>query len=151
MRALAMPLVAALALATPAWAMSDAEAMQKVEKFYVQFRQAFKDSDANTIAKTYLSDGVYVAVSGKRYTGPQQVQEAFAGIFKSFGGFKSVDIKPTEAHALGNSIWVLGTGHIEGNKLTSKTHFAAIYELQGDDLKTRMVTVGADSPPPKQD
>lgn len=100
---MAIPLVAAIALSVPAFAqnkMTDAEAMAKVEKVVAQFDNGFRTQDAAALSKLYTPDGVYVAATGKIFTGQQQIADAYAGIFKAMGGIKVFDAKVDEAHTL---------------------------------------------------
>ncbi|HUC68759.1 MAG TPA: SgcJ/EcaC family oxidoreductase [Stellaceae bacterium] len=148
---IAIPLVAAIALAVPAFAqdkMTDADAMAKVEKVVAQFDQGFRSQDAAALSKLYTPDGVYVAATGKVFTGQQQIADAYATIFKAMGGIKSFEGKVDQAHALSDGgAWAIVHATVEGGAATTRNHVAAIYAPEGDGLKVRMLSVGANVPP----
>jgi uncharacterized protein (TIGR02246 family) len=148
---IAIPLVAAIALSVPAFAqqkMTDAEAMAKVEKLVTQFDNGFRTQDAAATSKLFTEDGVYVPATGKIFRGQQQIESGYVALFKAMGGIKGFEAKVDEARALSDGgAWAIGHATVEGGTSTSRSHFAAIYAPEGDGLKVRMLSIGANVPP----
>ena len=148
----ALPIVAALVLSPAAFAEqkdSDTKVMAQVEKLVQQFIVGFQKQDANALSKLFTPDSVYVTGTGKVFRGQQEIEQGYAGVLKAMGEIKSFDTKADEVHALsGGGAWAIGHSTVEGSASTSKSHWAAVYAVDGNELRVTMLSIGTDVPPP---
>ena len=148
---MALPIVT-LALCAPAFAQhkaDDADAKKQVEAVTAEIRSAYAKNDAAAYARTFTQDGIIVAPTGKVFAGQKQVEQETQGLIKATGGIKSFDATIEEAHALSDgTVWAIGGATIVGSNRTLKVHWAAVDVPENGALKIRMLSVGADVPPP---
>jgi uncharacterized protein (TIGR02246 family) len=143
-----------IAMCIPAFAQAaagDATAKQRTEKVLTKVQEAYVKNDAAAYASLFATDGVLIAPTGKTFRGQEQVKDATEFLIKQVGGIKSFEYTIDEAHALPDgTVWAFGHATISGNKATVKDHWAAVDIAHGDELQIRMLSLGANLPPPQQ-
>jgi uncharacterized protein (TIGR02246 family) len=153
MRVLLASVVMAIVMSVSAFAqqgLSDADAKQKAENLAAKVRAAYMSNDAAAnYSKLFTNDGVLVALTGKDFRGQQQIEQATQVLIKRIGPIKSFEAPVDEAHALTDgTIWAIGHATIVGSRASIKDHWAAVDVPQGDQLYLRVLSLGADMPPP---
>jgi len=124
---------------------SDADAMRKVENLLAPYSQVFKQGDAAKLSHFYAEDAVYVGTRGKMVHGRQQIEQAYADLFRRIGPIRSFVDKAEEAHAMPDgSIWAIGHATVTTEKTTTNVHWAVVDVMGQGELKVRMLSVGAD-------
>ena len=65
--------------------LSDVEALKKVNALNVKLQDAYRKGDAAGSASVFAEDVVYIAATGKRLNGRQEMEQYFANSLKSVG------------------------------------------------------------------
>jgi len=141
-----MPSAFAVCLATgPVLAesptVSEQDARQAADSLAKKFEMNYNEGNAAGIANLFSEGGIYLTPGGTALTSRNDMEKAVAGRMKA--GWTKETVRVTEAHAAGDSVWVVGeyliagTGQASGKEIGG--HYAEVLTPSGKDWRIRML------------
>lgn len=145
--------IAALAIMLPRLALADDTAsLQATKDIGKKIDEGFNTNKPDIIGKVFSEDAIWVAPDGKVTKGRANIQALYASFMKA--GFKDHLGTPTEAHALGDTVYVYGTWSLttppakDGSTGKMTGNWSATDVMEGGELHIKMLTVSVPPPPP---
>lgn len=149
MQRLSMPLIllaisltagAASAQQSPATAQQDAR--QAADAVAKKFVASYNAGDAAGVAGLFTTDATYATAAGSVLSGPQAIEKGIAARIKT--GWTKESVTVSEAHAVGDAVWLVGEYSIVGSSQNSGKqiagHFAEVLTRDGAVWRIRMLT-----------
>jgi uncharacterized protein (TIGR02246 family) len=125
-------LTLALVLSGPAHAQDSKE---KVNKLRADYIAAFNSGQAESLAKLFAEDAVYLPASGERVEGRKAIEQSLHATFKE--GASDLKVEPRDTQQLGNAYYDSGTYSFsvsapQGQKQTVRGNYLVLIQSASD-------------------
>jgi ketosteroid isomerase-like protein len=124
--------------------LGDATALGEVGALAMRQNEAFNRNDAGAVAALFTEDAVLVAPDGI-FSGRQAIQKRYEGTFQRWTFTLFSDPRERQLKAIDNAVWSVGewwgTLQSQAGPVFVTGYWSAIYVLEGDAWKIRMLTL----------
>jgi uncharacterized protein (TIGR02246 family) len=137
---------AALSLALASPLQAEGNLSQEIAAFHARYVGAFAQRDTTALGALFTEDAIFTDQTGKTAVGRQAIEAMFK---QGFGDVSiKLEVDADQTGALGDGAWDVGHGALvaagASGPQRKPLHYAAVYLRQGDALRLRAVSIGAE-------